>query len=177
MTGPVISVIRADITTLDVDAIVNAANERMLGGGGVDGAVHSAAGPRLYEACKSIPEVRPGVRCPTGEVRITPGFDLQARHIIHTVGPVWDEHTESESRSLLARCYKGSLDLASKHALSTIAFPCIGAGVYGVPIEVSADVAFEIVRRHAGATGLHTVTLCCFSSEDLKVYQRREVQG
>src|SRR6186713_2451241 len=100
-----IAIIRADITSLAVDAIVNAANERMLGGGGVDGAIHRAAGPRLLEACRAVEEVRPGVRCPTGEARITPGFDLAARFVIHTVGPVW-RGGHAEEPALLAACYR-----------------------------------------------------------------------
>src|SRR5215216_5585529 len=106
-----IDIVRGDITTLDVDAIVNAANEGMLGGGGVDGAIHRAAGPRLLDACRAVPEVRPGVRCPTGESRITPGFDLAARHVIHTVGPVWHGGGRGEAE-LLASCYRSALALA-----------------------------------------------------------------
>src|SRR3954454_2173539 len=124
-----IQAVQADITTLEVDAIVNAANERMLGGGGVDGAIHRAAGPRLYEACKSIPEIRPGVRCPTGEARITPGFDLPAKYIIHTVGPVWHGGRAGEDDDL-ADCYRNSLALAVRNGVRTIAFPAISTGVY-----------------------------------------------
>src|SRR5215217_4408331 len=107
-----IDIVRGDITTLDVDAVVNAANERMLGGGGVDGAIHRAAGPQLYDACKAVPEVRRGVRCPTGEARITPGFNLPAKFVIHTVGPVWGGGGSSEAE-LLASCYHNSLKLAA----------------------------------------------------------------
>ena len=140
-----IEVVHADITTLDVDAIVNAANERMLGGGGVDGAIHRAAGPELYEACVALPEVRPGVRCPTGESRITPGFNLPARHVIHTVGPIWrgGNHGEAE---LLASCYRTSLALAHQHRVRTIAFPAISCGVYGYPVEDAAAIAVRAVR-------------------------------
>src|SRR3954471_5914887 len=119
-----IEAIQADITTLAVEAIVNAANERMLGGGGVDGAIHRAAGPELVEACRQVPEVRPGVRCPTGEARITPGFRLPARYVIHTVGPVWRGGTENEP-ALLAACYRSSLVLAARHGLTSVAFPAI----------------------------------------------------
>ncbi len=135
-----IEVIRSDITTLAVDAIVNAANERMLGGGGVDGAIHRAAGRQLYEACLATPEVRPGVRCPTGHSRITPGFKLPARHVIHTVGPVWrgGGHGEAE---LLASCYRSAFALAREHALRSIAFPAISCGVYGYPLDEAAAIA------------------------------------
>ena len=167
-----ISIVQADITTLDVDAIVNAANERMLGGGGVDGAIHQAAGPRLLEACRAIPEVVPGVRCPTGDARITPGFDLAARHIIHTVGPVWDECEVERARRLLVSCYQRSIQLAAQHKLASLAFPCIGAGIFGVPIDVSAEVAIQSVKRHARAAGLRSVTLCCYSASDLQAYLR-----
>jgi len=141
----VIDVVHADITTLDVDAIVNAANERMLGGGGVDGAIHRAAGPELYEACAALPEVRPGVRCPTGESRITPGFNLRARHVIHTVGPIWrgGNHGEAE---LLASCYRTSLALARQHRVRAIAFPAISCGVYGYPVEHAAAIAVRAAR-------------------------------
>jgi O-acetyl-ADP-ribose deacetylase len=140
-----IDVIRVDITTLDVDAIVNAANERMLGGGGVDGAIHRAAGPELLAACRRIPEVRPGVRCPTGEARLTPGFSLPARFVIHTVGPVWRGGAHGEAE-LLASCYRRSLELARAEGLRSIAFPAIGCGVYGYPIDDAADIAVREVR-------------------------------
>jgi O-acetyl-ADP-ribose deacetylase (regulator of RNase III) len=141
----VIGIVRGDITTLDVDAIVNAANERMLGGGGVDGAIHRAAGRALYEACLAIPEVRPGVRCPTGQSRITPGFNLAARHVIHTVGPVWrgGDHGEPE---LLASCYRTALALARQHQARSIAFPAISCGVYGYPLDEAAAIAVRETR-------------------------------
>src|SRR5688572_19658436 len=145
-----IELVQGDITTLDVDAIVNAANERMLGGGGVDGAIHRAAGPELLDACRAVPEVRPGVRCPTGEARLTPGFRLPARFVIHTVGPVWHGGARGEP-DLLAKCYRNSLALTrepvswnastaslpvSRDAATTflpgirsIAFPAISCGV------------------------------------------------
>lgn len=147
-----ILVIQADITSLAVDAIVNAANERMLGGGGVDGAIHRAAGPRLLEACRAVPEIRPGVRCPTGESRITPGFDLPARHVIHTAGPVWrgGRHREPE---LLARCYRSSLELAAEHGLRTLAFPAISCGVYGYPLDAAAATAVREIRSFTSDEG------------------------
>ena len=128
-----VSVLEADITTLHVAAIVNAANERMLGGGGVDGAIHRAAGPELRRACMQVPEVRPGVRCPTGEARITPAFALPAQYVIHTVGPVWRGGTHHEPR-LLASCYRNSLAVAAEHQLQSIAFPAISCGVFGYPV-------------------------------------------
>jgi O-acetyl-ADP-ribose deacetylase (regulator of RNase III) len=141
----VIAVVRGDITTLDVDVIVNAANERMLGGGGVDGAIHRAAGRELYEACLAIPEVRPGVRCPTGQSRITPGFNLPARHVIHTVGPIWSGggHREAE---LLASCYRTALALARQHQARSVAFPAISCGVYGYPLDQAAAIAARETR-------------------------------
>jgi O-acetyl-ADP-ribose deacetylase len=140
-----IEVVRGDITTLDVDAIVNAANAALLGGGGVDGAIHRAAGPELLAACRALPEVRPGVRCPTGEARITPGFRLKARHVIHAVGPVWNggDHHESE---LLASCYRSTLILARDHGLRSIAFPAISCGIYGYPLDPAATIAVREIR-------------------------------
>jgi len=167
-----IEILCADITTLAVDAIVNAANERMLGGGGVDGAIHRAAGPKLLEACRAIPEVGPGVRCPTGEARITPGFDLSARFVIHTVGPIWhggDQHEDD----LLASCYRSSLNLAREHALRTIAFPAISTGVYGFPVERAAAIAVRTVRDFlARAEAIEKVMLVCFDAESLGAFER-----
>lgn len=159
-----------DITKLDVDAIVNAANERMLGGGGVDGAIHRAAGPRLLEACRAVPEVRPGVRCPTGEARITAGFDLPARHVIHTVGPVWRGGDRDEHR-LLAACYRNCLQLAAEHEVKSIAFPCISTGVYGFPKDRAAAIAVETVRQILAAGAAHDVIFCCFGETDAAHYR------
>jgi O-acetyl-ADP-ribose deacetylase (regulator of RNase III) len=141
-----IQVLFGDITSMDVDAIVNAANERMLGGGGVDGAIHRAAGRELYAACLAVPEVRPAVRCPTGQSRITPGFDLSARYVIHTVGPMWrgGGHGEAE---LLAACYRTALTLARQHQVRSIAFPAISCGVYGYPLDEAAAIAVREVRE------------------------------
>ncbi|MGD8862831.1 MAG: O-acetyl-ADP-ribose deacetylase [Myxococcales bacterium] len=149
---------QGDITRLDVDAVVNAANERMLGGGGVDGAIHRAAGAELLQACRAVPEVRPGVRCPTGEARITPGFGLPARHVIHTVGPVWRGGGEGE-HELLAACYRTSLALAEEHTLRSIAFPAISCGVYGFPIERAAAIAVRECRAHLPRAGSITDVL------------------
>ena len=125
-----IEVIQADITTLKVDAIVNAANRTLLGGGGVDGAIHRASGPQLLKACKGIPEMESGVRCRTGEARITDGYQLPARYVIHTVGPVWHGGDSGEPEAL-AGCYRHSLALARAHDVHSIAFPAISCGVYG----------------------------------------------
>lgn len=137
-----------DLTQVDTDAIVNAANERMLGGGGVDGAIHRAAGPKLKAACKKVSEVRSGVRCPTGEARITPGFELPARHVIHTVGPVY--RSASSSAPLLESAYRSCLDLANEHGLRSIAFPAISCGVYSYPLEEAAPLSIEVCRERAG---------------------------
>jgi O-acetyl-ADP-ribose deacetylase (regulator of RNase III) len=153
-----IRVVRTDITKLEVDAIVNAANERMLGGGGVDGAIHRAAGPLLLDACKQVPEVRPGVRCPTGEARITAGFDLPAKYVIHTVGPVWHGGAANE-RELLTSCYRESLELAAASGIKTIAFPAISCGVYGFPADQAAKIAVAVVRNRSGDV---TVSLVAF---------------
>ena len=135
-----IEIVRADITTIPVDAIVNAANETLLGGGGVDRAIHRAAGPGLLEECRSIPEIRPGMRCPTGEARITGGHDLPARFVIHTVGPVWWGGDRGEPE-LLASCYLSSLRLAVENNIRSIAFPAISCGVYGYPLDKACAIA------------------------------------
>ena len=145
-----LQVVFGDITNLAVDAIVNAANERMLGGGGVDGAIHRAAGPALLDACRAVPEVRPGVRCPTGESRITPGFRLPARHVIHTVGPVWQGGAAGEPE-LLASCYRSALELAREHRVKSFAFPAISCGVFGYPVERAATVAVSTITASLAA--------------------------
>ncbi|MEM8607323.1 MAG: O-acetyl-ADP-ribose deacetylase [Myxococcota bacterium] len=136
---------RGDLTREPVDAIVNAANRAMLGGGGVDGAIHRAAGPALLEACRGVPEVAPGVRCPTGEARITAGFNLPAAHVIHTVGPIYGEN--ADDAALLASAFRSSLELAVTHGLSTIAFPAISCGVYGYPFDEAARIAATVTRE------------------------------
>jgi O-acetyl-ADP-ribose deacetylase (regulator of RNase III) len=155
-----IEVLLDDITTLDVDAIVNAANETLLGGGGVDGAIHRAAGPGLLAECRALPEVRLGVRCPTGEARITGGHALPARHVIHTVGPVWNGGTDGEAQQL-ASCYRNCLQLGGDHGLRAIAFPAISCGVYGYPPERAAAIAVDTVRTWPGARP-ERVLFCCF---------------
>ena len=137
-----VRILRGDLTQQAVDAIVNAANQKMLGGGGVDGAIHRAAGPDLLEACRRVPEVRPGVRCPTGESRITQGFALPARYVIHTVGPVYGGRPRDAA--LLASAFRTSLQLAVEHGLDSIAFPAISCGVYGYPFDEAAAIAREV---------------------------------
>ena len=171
-----IKVVQGDITTLSVDAIVNAANQVMLGGGGVDGAIHRAAGRELYEACLRVPEVRPGVRCPTGEARITPGFKLPAKFVIHTVGPVYRDGQHGEPEKLAA-CYRNSLALAAENGCKSIAFPCISTGVYGYPIEDAAKIAVREVREFLAAKNAKDaegmeVVFCCFSERDNLTYDQ-----
>lgn len=154
-----LSKIVADITTLTADAIVNAANPGLLGGGGVDGAIHRAAGPALLAACRALPEVAPGVRCPTGQAVITPGFKLPARHVIHTVGPVWRGGSHGEPE-LLEQCYRRSLQLARLHGLHTMAFPAISCGVYGYPAAAAAGIAVRTVRAVLAEHAALEVMLC-----------------
>jgi len=158
-----IEIVEGDITALEVDAIVNAANERLLGGGGVDGAIHRAAGPKLLEACRRIPEVRPGVRCPTGEARMTDGHRLPARFVIHTVGPVWRGGGRGEAK-LLASCYRSSLRLAVENGVRSIAFPAISTGVYGYPLDEACGIAIETTGEFLRtARSLERVLFVAFS--------------
>jgi O-acetyl-ADP-ribose deacetylase (regulator of RNase III) len=167
-----IAIIQADITTLRVDAIVNAANEAMLGGGGVDGAIHRAAGPRLLDACRAMPEVRPGVRCPAGQARITPGFNLPANWVIHTVGPIWRGGTHAEP-ALLVACHQHALETARQHAIDSIAFPAISCGVYGYPRDAAAGVAMNVLadEQHRMHTP-HHIVLCAFDPDMANAWRR-----
>lgn len=151
-----IKVIEGDITRLEVDAIVNAANSSLLGGGGVDGAIHRAAGPALLEFCRRLNG------CPTGEARITPGFELPAKYVIHTVGPVYQDGQHDEP-ALLAACYRNSLALAQENNCRSIAFPAISCGVYGYPIDAAARIATTSLRSFAAGHDLpEQIILCCF---------------
>ena len=161
-----VRVVQGDITLLDVDAIVNAANQSLLGGGGVDGAIHRAAGPGLLAECRQIGG------CPTGGARITGGHRLLARYVIHTVGPVYGTGREGEA-DLLRSCYQESLRLAAQQSLRTIAFPCISTGAFGYPREEACQIAVEAVLRWLGQNEYpHQVTFCCFLLEDADCYRR-----
>lgn len=165
-------IVEGDITELGVDAIVNAANETLLGGGGVDGAIHRAAGPGLVAACRALAQVRPNVRCPTGQARITSGFDLPARFVIHTVGPVWRDGTRNEAE-LLASCYRQSLRLALENGVRHIAFPAISCGMYGYPLTRAAAIAVREVRAWQAATAHAAWAIfCCFGTESFGAYRR-----
>lgn len=167
MNGPV--VVEGDITTLEVDAIVNAANSTLLGGGGVDGAIHRAAGPELLECCASLGG------CPTGQARITPGFRLPARWIIHTVGPVYQDGQQGEPE-LLAQCYQNSLILALEQECQSIAFPAISCGVYGYPPAEACDIAVSTVTGWmVGNAPAMQVIFCCFGSEMAALYRSQMV--
>jgi O-acetyl-ADP-ribose deacetylase len=167
-----------DICTADTDAIVNAANETLLGGGGVDGAIHDAAGPELLRACTLLPEVSLGVRCPTGEARITQGFNLPCRYVIHTVGPVWHGGGYDEER-LLASCYLNSLRLAKEYDVRSIAFPAISTGAFGFPAARAARIAVTNCLQSLATLAPHAVdriVFACFDSRSLDV-MKKELSG
>lgn len=165
---PGVRILRGDLTQQAADSIVNAANPKMLGGGGVDGAIHRAAGPALLEACRAIPEVQPGVRCPTGEARITPGFALPARYVIHTVGPVY--RGRPRDAELLGSAFRSSLEVAVAHELRSIAFPAISCGVYGYPIGDAAAISAAVVHERAWA--LDEIRFVLFSDDLFEAWSR-----
>jgi O-acetyl-ADP-ribose deacetylase (regulator of RNase III) len=161
-----ISILQTDITTLAVDAIVNAANSSLLGGGGVDGAIHRAAGPELLAECRRLHG------CPTGQAKITRGYRLPAKHVIHTVGPVWHGGGDNEPE-LLASCYRTSFALAREHNLKTLAFPAISCGVYGYPIPAATKIAIRETRSALDANpAIESVIFACFNTEVFEVYQQ-----
>lgn len=161
-----IKLCQGDITTFSIDAIVNAANTSLLGGGGVDGAIHRAAGPKLLEECRTLNG------CKTGEAKITKGYNLKARFVIHTVGPIWRGGNYDEE-NLLANCYKNSLQVAVEHGIKTIAFPSISTGIYHFPIEKASAIAVrEVLSFLKNESTIEEVLFVCFSKSDLEVYKR-----
>jgi O-acetyl-ADP-ribose deacetylase (regulator of RNase III) len=157
--------VSGDITKLQVDAIVNAANTSMLGGGGVDGAIHRAAGPELLEACRKLRG------CQTGDAKATPGFRLPAKWVFHAVGPVWNGGEQNEDK-LLAACYRRALELAREHNARSIAFPAISTGIYGFPANRAAHIAVDTVKAHADANGVEVVNFVCFDERTLRIYEQ-----
>ena len=167
MAGTLLEIVIGDITTRDDDAIVNAANESLLGGGGVDGAIHRAAGPELLAECRTLGG------CATGQAKITRGYRLKARHVIHTVGPVWHGGNAGEA-GLLASCYQSTLEVAAANGVRTIAFPAISTGIYGYPLDRAADIACRTVADHVAThpDRFDRVTFCCFSEPSAEAHRR-----
>ncbi|MBB3016652.1 O-acetyl-ADP-ribose deacetylase [Cupriavidus alkaliphilus] len=171
MSGEHLQVVHGDITRMEVDAIVNAANSGLLGGGGVDGAIHGAGGPAIMEACRAIRDAQGG--CPTGEAVLTTGGRLPAPYVIHAVGPVWQGGSQGEEEQL-GNAYRNSIRLAAQHHLRTLAFPNISTGIYGFPRERAADIAIAAVREAlAGAPEIEQVTFVCFDDENYRLYRER----
>lgn len=165
-----LKVTRGDITKLHVDAIVNAANSSLLGGGGVDGAIHRAAGPELLAACRALHG------CATGDAKATPGFRLAARWVFHAVGPVWSGGRRGEAERL-ASCYRRALELAREHEARTIAFPAISTGIYGYPRREAAEIAVRVCRELAESCGVERVEFCCFDEETAEIYEQMLYEG
>jgi len=162
---PTLQAIQADITSLTIDAIVNAANQSLLGGGGVDGAIHRAAGPELLAECKSLRG------CETGQAKVTAGFRLKAKFVVHAVGPLWQGGQQGEAE-LLASCYRQCIELAEQHEISSIAFPAISTGVFGYPKQAATEIAVATVSKAVeGTATIGEVVFCCFSAADLKQYR------
>lgn len=166
VNGRSISLERGDITKVETDAIVNAANRRMLGGGGVDGAIHLWAGPELEAACRIFPEIEPDIRCPTGEARITPGFQLSARFVIHAVGPIFE--SLEVSGPILEQTYRSALRLAEENSVRSLAFPAISCGIFCFPMHEAAEIALSTCREHTGA--LNDIRFILFSITDYEVW-------
>ncbi len=166
-----IELVEGDLTALAVDALVNAANESLLGGGGVDGAIHRAAGPGLLFECRDLPQVRPGVRCPTGEARITKGHRLPARYVIHSVGPVWHGGDRGEADKLAA-CYRNVFALMRERKLASVAFPAISCGIYGYPVDQACAIAVREARAFVAQSPQTRVVFCAFGDTVADAYRR-----
>jgi O-acetyl-ADP-ribose deacetylase (regulator of RNase III) len=165
-----LKVTRGDITKLEVDAIVNAANSSLLGGGGVDGAIHRAAGPELLTACRALHG------CTTGDAKATPGFRLPAKWVFHAVGPVWNGGGRGEAEKL-AGCYRRALELAREYGAKSIAFPAISTGIYGYPSQPAAEIAVRVCRELADACGVERVEFCCFDERTAEIYEQSLFEG